>query len=120
MDTNELTFTQEELDRLTAAIDYIREFEEKVMTRFKLYAVTTLGFDVDQMVAQSGGYLSFRPRINKQLAKDGVIEVIETMASDRGVGTSKTHKMPVTSLFSVSTEEQDTAEYLRLKAKLGR
>lgn len=120
MDTNELTFKQEELDRLTAAIDYIRKFEEKVMTRFKLYAVTALGFDVDQMVAQGGGYLSFRPRINKQLAKDGVIEVIETMASDRGAGTSKTHKMPVTSLFSVSTEEQDTAEYLRLKAKLGR
>lgn len=120
MDTNELTFTREDLDRLAAAIDYIREFEEKVMARFKLYAATTLGFDVDQMVAQGGGYLSFRPRINKQLTKDGFVEVIETMASDHGAGSSKTHKMPVTSLFSVSTEEQDTAEYLRLKAKLGR
>lgn len=120
MDTNELTFTQEDLDRLGEAIDYIRAFEEKVMTRFKLYAVTNLGFDVDQMVAQGGGYLSFHPRINKQLAKDGVVEVIETMASDRGSASSKAHKMPVTVLFSVSQEEKDTAEYLRLKAKLGR
>lgn len=120
MDTNELTFSQEDLDRLSEAIDYIRAFEEKVMARFKLYAVATLGFDVDQMVAQGGGYLSFRPRINKQLAKDAVVIVVETMATDRGPDSTTIHKMPVTALFSVSEVEKETAEYLRLKAKLGR
>lgn len=115
-----MVFTQDDLDRLAAAMDYIREFEEKVMVRFKLYAATVLGFDVDERVAQSGGFLSFRPRISKSLTKGDIVEIIETMASDHGLSSTRVRTMPVSSLFATSSEEQDMAEFLRLKAKLGK
>ncbi len=121
METNTATpvLTEDDFTRAGEALQTIRDFEERVLTRFKSYALANLGFDVDAKVKQSGGYLSFAVQLPLRPATADTFTIVETMASDRGPSSQNHHKVAKQDLLATSERENDMAEFIRLRDKLG-
>lgn len=119
MENDTLAITDADFERMGVLLDELRTFEKKALDRFQVYAPAHLGFDPEKRVKQGGGFVSYRVSLSKSDIEKGQIRVIENTANDRGPGSTQTFTMDREALAGVTEREQDMAQYLALKEKLG-
>lgn len=103
---------------LAEANHSLQEFGELLVQRFKEWMLVDGGRDIDAQLRTSGGFMSVKADINSAFAegKEDYVVYIH-MAADRGPGDSKAYHVPRSLIFSRSAEEDEFAEYTRLREK---